>query len=156
MRLLIKIFLLLFLYSSANSEIIKKIEIEGNNRISNSNIILFGKIKLEENYDNKKINLILKNLYETDFFENISIKLNNNILLITVKENPIIQSIEITGVKNKTVLKLLNDNLSLREKNPYNENKVRRDETKLKNILKVNGYYFTKISSKIKKIIIIL
>ena len=30
-----------------NAEIINKIEIEGNNRISNSNIILFGKIEFK-------------------------------------------------------------------------------------------------------------
>jgi len=71
-------------------------------------------------------------------------------LIVKVQENPIIQSIEITGVKNKTVLELLKDNLSLKEKNPFVENKVRRDEIKLKNILKINGYYFSKIKSKVK------
>ena len=133
-----------------NSEIINKVEIEGNNRISNSNIILFGKINLNEDHDNNKINRILKNLYETDFFKEINISIKKNILIIKVKENPIIQSIEITGVKNKSVLGLLEDNLSLKEKNPFVENKVRRDEIKLKNILKVNGYYFSKINSKVK------
>ena len=47
------------------------------------------------------------------------ISIKNNILIIKVQENPIIQSIEITGVKNKTVLELLKDNLSLKEKNPF-------------------------------------
>ena len=150
MRLFIYIFFIVFLSFKVNSEIINKIKIEGNNRISNSNIILFGKINLNENYDNNKINRTLKNLYETDFFEKINISTKNNILIIKVQENPIIQSIDITGVKNKTVLKLLRDNLSLKEKNPFVENKVRRDEIKLKNILKINGYYFSKIKSKVK------
>ena len=95
----------------------------------------FGKIELNEDYDNNKINRTLKNLYETEFFEKINIGVKNNILIIKVRENPIVQSIEITGVKNKTVLELLRDNLSLKEKNPFVENKVRRDEIKLKNIL---------------------
>ena len=150
MRLYIYIFFIIFFSFKVNSEIINKIEIEGNNRISDSNIILFGKINLNENYDNNKINRILKNLYETDFFEKINIRIKNNVLIVKVQENPIIQSIEITGVKNKTVLELLRDNLNLKEKNPFVENKVRRDEIKLKNILKVNGYYFSEIRSKIK------
>ena len=150
MRLFIYIFLVVIFSFKVNSEIINKIEIEGNNRISNSNIILFGKINLNEDYDNNKINRTLKNLYETDFFEKINISIKNNILIIKVQENPIIQSIEITGVKNKTVLELLKDNLILKEKNPFVENKVRRDEIKLKNILKINGYYFSKIKSKVK------
>ncbi len=150
MRLFIYIIFMVIFSFKVNAEIINKIEIEGNNRISNSNIILFGKIELNEDHDNNKINRILKNLYETDFFEKINISTKNNILIIKVQENPIIQSIEITGVKNKTVLELLKDNLSLKEKNPFVENKVRRDEIKLKNILKINGYYFSKIKSKVK------
>ena len=150
MRLYIFIFFIVMFSFRVNSEIINKVEIEGNNRISNSNIILFGKINLNEDHDNNKINRILKNLYETDFFKEINISIKKNILIIKVKENPIIQSIEITGVKNKSVLGLLEDNLSLKEKNPFVENKVRRDEIKLKNILKVNGYYFSKINSKVK------
>ena len=151
MSILFKIFAIIFISFKANAEVIKKIEIEGNNRISDSNVILFGNINIDEDYDFKKINKVLKDLYETEFFEDVSISINNEILFVKLIENPIIQSIEITGVKNKSVLKLLNDNLSLKEKNPYVENKVRRDETKLKNILKVNGYYFSEINSKIKK-----
>ena len=150
MRLFIYIFFIVIFSFKVNAEIINEVEIEGNNRISNSNIILFGNIELNEDYDNNKINRTLKNLYETDFFEKINISIKNNILIIKVQENPIIQSIEITGVKNKTVLELLKDNLILKEKNPFVENKVRRDEIKLKNILKINGYYFSKIKSKIK------
>ena len=101
MRLFIYIFFIIIFLLNANSEIINKIEIEGNNRISNSNIILFGKINLNEDYDNNKINRTLKNLYQTDFFEKINISIENNILIITVQENPIIQSIEITVSKIK-------------------------------------------------------
>ena len=135
MKLLFKILFIFILAFEVNAEIINKIVIQGNKRISNSNIMLFGKIKLNDDYDNKKINKTLKNLYETEFFETINISINKNVLNIKVVENPIIQQIDIDGVKNKTVLKLLRDNLSLKEKNPYVENKVRRDETKLKNIL---------------------
>ena len=150
MKLLFKILFIFILTFEVNSEIVNKIVIQGNKRISDSNILLFGKIKLNDDYDNKKINKTLKNLYETEFFETINININKNVLNIKVVENPIIQQIDIEGVKNKTVLKLLRDNLSLKEKNPYVENKVRRDETKLKNILKVNGYYFSSIETKIK------
>ena len=69
MRLFIYIFFIIIFSFKANAEIINKIEIEGNNRISNSNVILFGEINLNEDYDNNKINRTLKNLYETDFFE---------------------------------------------------------------------------------------
>ena len=40
-----------------------------------------------------KLNNILKDLYETDFFKDISVNLNNQILSINVQENPIIENI---------------------------------------------------------------
>ena len=131
MKFFINIFFIVIFSFQANSEIINKIEIEGKNRISNSNIILFGKINLNQDYDNNQINKILKNLYQTDFFKTINISIKNNTLIVKVLENPIVQTIEITGVKNKTILEVLKDNLSLREKNPFVENKVRRDKIKL-------------------------
>ena len=77
MRFFIYIFFIVIFSFKANAEIINKIEIEGNNRISNSNVILFGEINLNEDYDNNKINRTLKNLYETDFFEKINISIKS-------------------------------------------------------------------------------
>ena len=48
MRILFKIFAIIFISCKANAEVIKKIEIEGNNRISDSNVILFGNINIDE------------------------------------------------------------------------------------------------------------
>ena len=84
MRLFIFIFFIVVISFKANSEVINKIEIEGNNRISNSNVILFGEINLNEDYDNNKINRTLKNLYETDFFEKINISIKNNSLYLLI------------------------------------------------------------------------
>ena len=92
MRLFIFIFFIVVISFKANSEIINKIEIEGNNRISNSNVILFGEINLNEDYDNNKINRTLKNLYETNFFEDVSIIISDNLITIKVKEYPIIHN----------------------------------------------------------------
>ena len=112
---------------------------------------MFGNIEKDVDYNDQKINKILKNLYKTDFFENVSITLKNNILKIKIIENPIIQSIDIKGIKNKRILEVLNENLILKQKNSFIESKVKKDEINLKNILKSNGYYFSEINTKIKK-----
>ena len=51
MRLFIYIFFIVIFSFKVNAEIINGVEIEGYNRISNSNIILFGKIDLNEDYE---------------------------------------------------------------------------------------------------------
>ena len=64
-------------YSNASS---KKIEISGNQRVSDATIKIYGDIKINKDYSERDLNKILNNLYSTNFFENITINLSNNIL----------------------------------------------------------------------------
>ena len=150
MKTIKKIILVLFLLQSvALSETISKVEIQGNKRISKDTIILFGNIKLNESYDEFKLNKILKNLYETNFFNTVDIIIDKNTLIVNVDENPIIQSVIINGIKNKRIIKSLQDNLILKEKNSFIISKAKNDENILKQILKANGYYFSNIETVI-------
>ena len=74
------------------AEIVTKYKVVGNKRITPETIAVFGDIKINEDYDAKKINELTKKLYDTDFFSYLEIKLNNGVLEILVKENPIIQT----------------------------------------------------------------
>ena len=71
-----KFFLLLtlILFSvNLRAEVVKDIDIIGNKRVSDETIKIYGKIKVNENIDEKKLNEILKNLYSTNFFEDVNI-----------------------------------------------------------------------------------
>ena len=59
------------------------------------------------------------------------------------------------GLKNKRIIKLLKEQVEMREKNSFIENRVKNDEEKIINILRTNGYYFSKVTPKLKKITII-
>ena len=84
-----------------NAEIIKSISVNGNERIADETVIIFSKIDIGDNLIVNDLNNIINNLYETDFFKDVSVKMNNNILIIDVLENYLIQSVTINGVKNK-------------------------------------------------------
>ena len=88
---------------NANSEKISKIEIQGNKRISNETIKLFSGVNefKDKSLTENDLNLLLKQLYETNFFQNVNINLKNNILTINVIENPLIQNVKFEGIKNK-------------------------------------------------------
>ena len=92
-------FLLLLLLKSVSAEKIEKINVIGNERISSDTIIIFGEINLEDDFNSEKLNKILKNLYNTNFFDDIKIDLKNNTLNVLVVENPIIQNVKILGIK---------------------------------------------------------
>ena len=83
------------------AEIVKKIEVIGNVRISSETIKSFSSIKINDDIDENTINASLKSLYESNFFKNVNIKFKQNTLIIEVVENPIIQNLNLDGVKFK-------------------------------------------------------
>ena len=140
-------FLLLFL-NSVFAETIKKINVSGNERISKETIILFGEIDLNEDFSEHTLNKILKNLYNTNFFEDIKIDISNNILNVFVVENPIIQNVKIEGIKAKKLKDPIYEALKLKKNNSFNEYLMKKDRDLFLNILKSNGFYFAKVNIK--------
>ena len=61
------------------------------------------RFKLNSDYNASDINQILRKLYETNFFKNLTIKIVDNKILIDVEENKIIQTLLIEGVKSNKV-----------------------------------------------------
>ena len=91
------IFFYFALVTNSLAELIKKIEITGNNRITDETIIVFSNVKTNNEVNDDNLNDIIKNLYETNFFKNISLKIENETLYINVEEEPLIQNIIING-----------------------------------------------------------
>ena len=151
MKKLFFIFAFIILFTTdINSEIIKNIEISGNVRISDETIILFSEIKKNQDLKNENLNLIIKKLYTTNFFSDINIAFDDGILKISVKENPVVQTFQFKGIKNKRILEVLNDTTQLKEKSSFLKSIAKSDEKIITNILRSNGYYFAEVNSKIK------
>jgi len=154
LNLMSKYFLFFLIFFSkiifANAEIIKSITVNGNDRIADQTVIIFANVDIGDDLIENDLNDIIKNLYKTDFFNNVSVNLKNNILTINLIENKLVQSIEINGVKNKKLKQSLLDQLSITEKKSYVEDKTSEDILKLSNYLKISGYYFSDIDLKIK------
>ena len=129
----------------AFSEIVKKIEIYGNERIPIETINMLSEVKINDDINENDLNNLLKNLYETNFFKNLEIKLDNSILKISVVENPIISDITIKGIKAKRIKEGINNVLSIREKSSFNEIKLIEEQEKILSLLKEQGFHFAKI-----------
>ena len=150
-----KIFILIyFVILQTNllfAEEIKKFVINGNKRITDETIIVFSNINIGSQVNSDDLNDITKKLYETNFFYDIELSLNQGILQIKVVENAIIQTVVFNGVKNKRILSALEENILLKEKRSFFETYIKDDEEKITNILRTNGYYFAKVDSKYLK-----
>ena len=136
-----------FLLPNANSEIIKKIVIVGNERISNETILMFSDIKIDDSINNTNLNIILKNLYESNFFNNVSVSFDKNILKITVTESPIIDKIVFTNIKSKTMKEEISKFLKLKSRSSFNDYDLSFDKNSIQEYLKNKGYYFDKVET---------
>ena len=135
----------LLLLKSVNSEIVKNIEILGNERIADETILMFSKIQVGSNLDKNDINNSLKFLYETNFFENVSIKLIKNNLTILVKENPIIENISFEGIKSNTLKEKILKDINLKSRFSYSEILLKETKSQIITSLRDLGYYFAAV-----------
>ena len=137
----------IFLAFSAYSKNYEKIIVNGNERISNETILVFSEIQDSKVLDENSINEILKKLYKSGFFKDITVKIENNNLIIDVLENPIIQTVFIEGIKRKKTEESLYEVLSLKNRSSYNLALIKKDEAAILSFLKNDGYYFSKVTS---------
>ncbi|MDC1177109.1 outer membrane protein assembly factor BamA [Candidatus Pelagibacter sp.] len=141
------IFFYFFLLSYVCAQNITNIIIEGNKRISNETVIVLGQINNEDFFDNNKLNNVLKNLYETNFFDNVNIKISGNTLEIFVKENPIIEQTNFTGIKNKSIITKISDLILSKERTSFTKNNLYQDTIIIKNFLRSLGYYLPEVKT---------
>ena len=147
------IFLLLFNFviTFTNAEIINDIKLENNKRVGKESILAFGDIKLGTDYSEEDINQILNKLYDTNFFSNIKLRIENNILIVNLEERKIIQNISIEGIKSKENTKKILKQLKLKDKSPFDEFTAEQDLINIKNALSRSGYYFATVDVKIRE-----
>ena len=136
-----------FLIFSSYAKNYERIIINGNERISSETILVFSEISEDQSLNENSINNILKKLYKSGYFKDVSVKIENNNLIIDVLENPVIQTVYINGIKRKKTEESLYEILSLKNRSSYNSINVKKDENVILNYLKEQGFYFSKITS---------
>ena len=150
-KILLIIIFFISITFNAFADTINNIDVKGNLRISKQSIIIFSGLNINQDYNSNDLNTALKALNETNFFEKIDFKIIDNTLLIEVVENPIIEDLQIRGVKSKKFIKSLNAIMELQSRKPFVETIFESDLNLIKNIIKKNGYYFSKIETSLTR-----
>ena len=144
--------LTLFISSSVCADVVKQIDILGNDRISDSTIIDIIDFKKSKNYSNSDLNNFQKKLFETNFFSNVNLNLQNDILQISVIENPLIEFFILNGVTNKTREDLIYEKVSLGQNKIFSQSLLNKDIEIIKNIYNDAGYFNAAIVPEISKL----
>lgn len=151
-KLLLISFLFYLSLTPLFAEVVEKIEIQGNERISKETILLFSKTNIKDDLNSNDINEILKSLYDSNFFLDVSVEFKSKILTILVDENPIIENITYNGIKSKTLKEKITKDLKLLSRSSYNEILLNEDKKRIKLSLKDSGYYFSNIDIEVAEL----
>ena len=147
------LFILLLTISSVKAnEVINKIVINGNQRISEETIKIYGEIDKNQKINESEINLIIKNLYSTNFFEDVDVSYSNKILTINLKEYPIVNQLIIIGEKSNKIKSQIKKLISLKEKRSFIKSKLSNDLEIIKTLYASIGFNFSIVEAKIKEI----
>ena len=149
-KIVLSFFLLFF--SALKAEMIENVVIEGNKRISDETIKIYGEIELNKNFTESEINKVLNNLNLTNFFENIEINLNNKTLKIVVKEYPFVNQLIILGEPKKSNVEEIKKLIQIKSKRSFIKANLAKDIEIIKKLYSSLGYNFAKVDAKIKEI----
>ena len=152
-KLLSIILSVLFIAGSSFAEIVSEIQISGNKRVSDETVKVYGEIKPEgSDFSNSDINNILKNLYSTNFFEDVNIEIRNKKLIINLIEYPVINEIVLIGEQNTRVKNQIKKIISSKEKNSFIKNNLNKDINLIKKLYSSLGYKFSQVETKVRNI----
>ena len=143
--------LILFSFK-VNAEVINKIEISGNLRVSDETIIIYGEINKNEDYSEQDLNRIINNLYSTNFFEDVKLEIKNNILKVNLVEYPVINNLIILGEPSQKYKEQIIKIMSLKGKDSFIRNYLSSDVEKIKKLYASIGYNFTEVETKIREL----
>ena len=129
---------------------IKKINIVGNLRVSSVTIESLVDKKIS-NIDSIYINNLTKKIYDTDFFADVKISFNQDVLTINVIENPVVNFFYINGVKDSD-LDQVNKIITLKENSIFSTSKLKKDIEETREFLNASGYYQALITPEVIKI----
>ena len=138
--------------SAAFSEIINNIKVEGNKRVSDKSIEMFSNINIGDDVDQDELNQILKNVYDSNFFNDVKVTLQDNVLTIFVEESSLVENVIIKGPKSKTLIGDLEKNLKVKSRTSYNEILFLKDKKNITEALKQKGYFFSKVDVMIEEL----
>ncbi len=163
---LARIAFLLFLAASAvvslaqTPDTIYQIRVIGNRRIPKETILARMFTHEGDTYDPISIERDFNSLWNTGYFENLSIEREDSakgiILDVFVTEKPYIRDINYKGLSSVTVSDVLDrfkkEKVGLSVESQYDPTKIKRAETAIKELLAEHGHQFATIKTDVKTI----
>ncbi|MFL2568959.1 MAG: outer membrane protein assembly factor BamA [Gammaproteobacteria bacterium] len=140
--------------NSENQLSISKIIIQGNQRVTDDTILTYANIFKGDQITSELIKNVIKRLYDTNYFDDISVTQNFNDLIISVTEKPIVSSIIVTDnniIEDEDIITALED-VGISRTQPFDKNIFDKIEQELVRLYFDRGRYNASIKTKVNKL----
>ena len=127
--------------------IIQSIAVEGSQRLEPDTIMSYIKLRIGQPYSEAAADEALKDLYATELFADAQIRNNAGNVVITVKENPVINRIVLEGNKRIKDDKILPE-IKLAPRQIFTRSKVRADVARIIELYKRQGRFAATVEPK--------
>jgi outer membrane protein insertion porin family len=137
-----------------SSFVIEDIRVEGLQRVSAGTVFNYLPLKVGDTYEPSESSSIIKALFKNNFFKDVQLGRDGNVLVIRVEERPIINSVKIEGnkdISSEDLNKALK-NVGLAESRVFDRQILDRVEQELRRQYYSRGKYGLKIDSEVKEL----
>lgn len=137
--------------STANAFIVRDIKVNGLQRVSVGTVLNYLPVQIGEDLDPRSTAEIIRSLYETGFFQSVSLERQENVLIVNVVERATIGSINVIGNKEIPTdkLKELLQQIGLTKGRVFQRASLEHLEKELKQAYNARGKYNARVTTKI-------
>ncbi|PIR32151.1 MAG: outer membrane protein assembly factor BamA [Alphaproteobacteria bacterium CG11_big_fil_rev_8_21_14_0_20_44_7] len=142
------VFVSLVLPQNASAEIVKSINIEGNQRVDVDSVMSYITFKEGAEYDSARVNESIKTLFATGLFSDVEVKESDGYVNIIVTENPIISRVAYEGNRGISDDKLAAE-VTLEARSIYTKAAVQDNVQRIADIYRKSGRFNARVEPKV-------
>ena len=132
----------------AQSSVIRDISVTGNRRVEPETVRSYLKFAVGDAYDAGKVDQSIRALFATGLFADVSINRTPNGVVVTIRENPVVNQVAFEG--NSEVEKnTLEGEVQLKPRSVYTRSKVQADVQRILDIYRRQGRFAAKVEPKL-------
>lgn len=134
--------------------VVRGIKVTGLQRISTGTVLNYIPVQVGEEVDSSSTGEIIKTLYETGFFQSVSLERQGNILIVNVVERATIGAVNITGNKEIPTDKMKEflKEMGLVKGRVFQKSTLERLEKELKKAYNARGKYNARIETRVSQL----
>lgn len=136
---------------SADQQVIKTIEVVGNQRLEKKTIISFINLNTGDTLTEEASHGVVKKLFSTEYFKDVSLTYKDGVLIIKVVENPTISRVVFEGNRSVTD-KILSTGMKIKARMLLNQPLIQEELQRVLAIYRMKGYFASKVNPQIIKL----